>query len=58
MGIAKGTKLTETPKNNTLKFRYDDDLAKKLDYLSKENNISKAEVIRKGVEIQYEQQKK
>lgn len=57
MGIPKGTKLTETPKNHTLKFRYDDETAKQLDYLSERNNTSKAEIIRKGIEVQYVKEK-
>lgn len=57
MGIPKGTKLTDAPKNHTLKFRYDDETKKKLNYLSEKKNISKAEVIRKGIEIQYNTEK-
>jgi predicted transcriptional regulator len=58
MGIHKGTKLTDTPKTNSLKFRYDEDLSRKLNYLAEKDNISKAEVIRKGIEIQYENKDK
>lgn len=57
MGIHKGTKLTTTPKTNSLKFRYDDDLAEKLNYLAEKDNTSKSEVIRKGIEIQYKNKK-
>lgn len=57
MGIPKGTKLTDAPKKHTLKFRYDDETEKKLNYLSEKKNISKAEVIRKGIEIQYNTEK-
>lgn len=57
MGIPKGTKLTDAPKNHTLKFRYDDETEKKLNYLSEKKNISKSEVIRKGIEIQYNTEK-
>lgn len=57
MGIPKGTKLTDAPKNHTLKFRYDDETEKKLNYLSEKKNISKAEAIRKGIEIQYNTEK-
>ena len=45
MGIHKGTKLTESPKNNTLKFRYDDETAEQLEYLSKKNDVSKSEIV-------------
>lgn len=57
MGIHKGTKLTDTPKNHTLKFRYDDETSEKLEYLSKIKGITKSEVVRKGIEIQYEKEK-
>lgn len=57
MGIHKGTKLTELPKNNTLKFRYDDETAEQLEYLSKKNDVSKSEIVRRGIEIQYNSEK-
>lgn len=58
MGVPKGTKLTDNPKNLTIKIRLDENTASKLDFLADSNNISKSEVIRKGIEIQFEQQKK
>lgn len=57
MGIHKGTKLTDNPKNHTLKFRYDDETSEKLEYLAKIKGITKSEVVRKGIEIQYEKEK-
>ena len=57
MGIQKGTKLTDNPKSNTFKIRLDDNTMEKLEYLSKEMRVSKADVIRKGIEIQFEQEK-
>lgn len=54
MGISKGTKLTDNPKNKTFKIRMDEITAEKLEYLAKKDKISKADVIRKGIEIQYE----
>jgi predicted DNA-binding protein len=53
MGIHKGTKLTDNPKKHTLNFRYDDETEKKLSYLSEKRNLTKAEIIRKGIDIQY-----
>lgn len=53
MGIHKGTKLTENPKKHTLNFRYDDETEKKLNYLSKKEKLTKAEIIRKGIDIDY-----
>lgn len=57
IGIHKGTKLTDTPKNHSLKFRYDDETSKKLDYLTEKKQVSKADVIRKGIEIQFDNEK-
>lgn len=53
MGIAKGTKLTDNPKNLTFKIRLDENTAKKLERISIETQSSKAEVIRKGIEFQF-----
>lgn len=58
IGIHKGTKLTDTPKNHSLKFRYDDETAKKLDFLTEKRKTSKADVIREGIEIQFDNEKK
>ena len=57
VGIKKGTKLTDSPKSHTLKFRYDDDMAMKLDYLSQLGNMTRSEIVRKGIEIQFEKEK-
>ena len=57
MGIPKGTKLTDNPKNHTMKFRYDDEAARKLDYVAQRDNLTKAEVVRKGIDIQYDSKK-
>ena len=54
MGISKGTKLTDNPKNKTFKIRLDEKTGEKLDILSKETKLSKSEVIRNGIELQYE----
>ena len=56
MGIHKGTKLTQNPKNNTFKIRLDDEISEKLTYLSNKKSISKSEIIRKGIEIQYDEE--
>ena len=54
MGIAKGTKLTDNPKNTTFKVRLDERTAEKLEVVSERTSTTKAEVIRKGIELQYE----
>lgn len=54
MGISKGTRLTDNPKNQTFKLRLDEKTVEKLEILANEIKSSKAEVIRKGIELQYE----
>ncbi len=58
MGLQKGTKLTDTPKSTMLRVRVDDELLTKLDKVASEMNTSRSEVVRKGIEIQYEALKK
>lgn len=53
MGIKKGTILTDNPKGNTLKFRLDDETMDQLRIIAEKNNVSKSEVIREGIRIQY-----
>lgn len=53
MGIHKGTKLTDAPKNQMMRVRINDDTAKKLEELAQMHNVSKSEIIRKGIELQY-----
>lgn len=54
MGISKGTKLTENPKNTTFKVRLDEKTVEKLETIATETATSKAEVIRKGIDIQFD----
>jgi predicted transcriptional regulator len=53
MGIHKGTKLTDAPKNQMLRVRIDEVTAQKLEELAQRQKISKSEIIRKGIELQY-----
>ena len=53
MGIKKGTKLTDAPKDLELKFRYDAETARKLDAICEATGKSKAQVIREGIDKQY-----
>ncbi len=57
MGIHKGTKLTENPKDISYKVRFDKKTYEKLETLSQETGRTKADVIRKGIEVQFEQRK-
>lgn len=49
---------TNNPKNNRLELRLSDADAEKLKYCSKKENISRAEVLRKGLEEFYQKLKK
>lgn len=58
MGIHKGTKLTDHPKGVTVKTRMDAETLKKLDCLVSEQKSDRSKIIRRGIEIQYEQHEK
>lgn len=58
LGIHKGTKLTNTPKDRTLKVRFDLETENKLNFICEKTNRTKAQVIRDGIEKQYEEIKK
>lgn len=39
MGIYRGTKLTDSPKNQMVRVRMDEGTVEKLDYLAKKGNL-------------------
>lgn len=49
------SRYTDKPKDNMLKFRADKEISEKLDFLAKKENKSKSHIIRKGIEIQYQE---
>lgn len=53
-----GQKLTDSPKDITVRARMDKTTVEKLDYLVSEQNSDRSKVIRQGIEIQYEQTRK
>ena len=53
-----GQKLTDNPKNTTVRARMDAETVKKLDCLASEQNSDRSKIIRQGIEIQYEQRNK
>ena len=53
-----GQKLTDYPKNITVRARMDSETVKKLDCLVSEQNSDRSKIIRQGIEIQYEQRNK
>lgn len=58
MGIKKGTRLTDTPKDRELKFRYDADTDMKLRAVCEATGKTKAQVIREGINKLYAELKK
>lgn len=50
MGIKKGTKLTDNPKDTQLKVRADKQTVADLEYCSKKTGLSKSDVIRLGIQ--------
>ena len=58
MGIKKGTKLTDKPKDYMLRVRLDAETVDKLDTICKEQKKSRSEVVRNSIEEQYQKTKK
>lgn len=58
MSPKMGQKLTDNPKDTTVRARMDKDTIEKLDYLVAEQNSDRSKIIRQGIEIQYENIKK
>jgi len=55
--MKKGTKLTDNPKDFMLRVRLDSLMVEKLDIVCKETKKSRSEVVRDGIEEQYQKQK-
>ena len=53
-----GKKLTDKPKDTVVKVRMDRETVEKLDTLVSEQDSDRSKVIRRGIEIQYENRKK
>ncbi len=58
MGIKKGTKLTDNPKDHMLRVRIDKETLEKLDAICAEVKTSRSGVVREGIEQQYAKIKK
>ena len=58
MSPKTGQKLTDNPKYITVRARMDKDTVEKLDYLVQVQGLDRSKVIRKGIEIQYEEARK
>ena len=53
-----GQKLTDKPKDVTVRARMDKETLEKLDYLVKKPGLDRSKVIRNGIEKQYESEQK
>lgn len=56
--VKKGTKLTDNPKDYMLRVRMDARTVEKLDTCCRAENLSRSEVVRKGIEELYQKTKK
>ena len=53
-----GQKIKDNPKDTTVRARMDKETLTKLDCLVAEQNSDRSKVIRRGIEIQYEERNK
>lgn len=53
MGIKKGTRLTDTPKDKMLRIRVDAETERKLEFVCEHTEKSKSDVVRDGIDKQY-----
>lgn len=56
--LKKGTKLTDNPKDTMIRVRMSKDVVEKMEYVAENCGMNKSEVIRKGIEEQYQKIKK
>ena len=55
--MEKGTKLTDNPKDYMLRVRVDKNTLHKLDEVCKKEKTNRSNIIRNGIEIQYQNKK-
>jgi hypothetical protein len=53
LGIKKGTKLTDSPKDKVLKVRIDTETERRLTLICEQSAKTKSEVVREGIDRQY-----
>jgi metal-responsive CopG/Arc/MetJ family transcriptional regulator len=58
MAPLKGQKIKDNPKDTRIQIRLDKESLDKLDFLVTEQNSDRSKVIRRGIEIQYEERNK
>lgn len=56
--LKKGTRLTDKPKNYMLRVRLDEETLEKLDRVCEIENESRSQIVRKGIEEQYQKSNK
>ena len=56
--MKKGTKLTDNPKDYMLRVRMDKETVEKLDKICEVESARRSEVVRNGIEEQYQKLKK
>lgn len=56
--MKKGTKLTDNPKDFMLRVRMDNETLSKLDEVCDRESLSRSEVVRNGIDEQYQRTKK
>lgn len=56
--MKKGTKLTDNPKDYMLRVRMDNSTLDKLDFISKNQNLTRSEAVRKSIQEKYDKIKK
>jgi len=54
LGAKKLGRPTDNPKDITMKIRFDKNTAEKLEECSEKMNVSRAEVVRRGVQKMYD----
>ncbi len=58
MATKKIGRPTESPKEYMLRTRLDKEMVEKLDCVTKQLSLTRSEVVRKGIEMQYDQLQK
>lgn len=57
MSPKMGQKIKDNPKDFMLRTRLDEETLEKLDYSAEKFNLSRSEVVRRGIEDQYQKAK-
>ena len=57
MSPKMGQKIKDNPKDFMLRTRLDEETLEKLDYLAEKFNVSRSEIVRRGIEDQYQKAK-